>query len=1123
MIALDTEDTGKDLFHGSKPFLVTFALPDGTQPYCEWVVDPETREPQVDPSDVSEIRRLIDDADELVLQNAKFDATALSTIGIDDFPWEKVHDTLIAAHLLASNRPKDLTTLATIYLGRSIQKHEDQLQDAVEECRKFARNHMPQWRIAKFGLPDMPSLKKSSKDKDSKVWKSDCWLPRCVADYLDYEPDHSYRTLLRDYANEDSSCTLAIWIVMKEELHRRGLWDIYDHRRKLLPVIYDMEMRGVTMSRSRLEEIYKQYSEESKVKASVCLNIAESLGFALELPNGGAVNTSLRMFCFDVLNLEPVRNPKAKTDAPCLDAKNAIPYYLDTLPQRSKSLRFIESLVDKRSCDTATGYMDQYLKYGLPLREGDDNVLVLHPWINPTGTETLRFSFSNPNSANVSGQDIQCRECRGEGCEQCDHTGNWIKSPRYAFGPDAGREWFRFDAQNLELRIPAYESEQEEFIQLFERPKDPPFYGSNHLLVASIVFPEEWKKTGCDGKVFKDKFPNLYKKVKSFDFAVQYGAIDRSDGRGTADRTVGVPGAQAMIKAKFYKQEALNQKWIQFANRHGYVETIPDRTVDPKRGYPLLCSRSDWGGVSPTVPLNYHVQGCLSGNTRVLTDSGHIPIKELVGVACKVWTGFKWANAVGVNMKACRRARITLGSGLVIECDTRHKLKNELDDWVEFNDIKEGSFVALPTNPDPLNYSGSISKWFLFGFILGDGYLCHRENRRQLTITGGLTKKQELEHIYNFIRGLGYNTDSYGRPSGPIWRVVPASMDRSEKYCVSIENREFSNFLEQHGFSFDWKSDTKHIPESVWRADPQQRRDFLQGLFRSDGVRSSTAGAGFKLNMTNPQLLREIQVLSSDLGFDSTITSSGLTFRWRAKGAKSSRKYPHQSILNKVHRSPTYYSTVGVSNTVADRRNYKLAKSGINPSQYVAERIIRNSCQSAEMYRYDRVVKIEVLDNEEITYTMSVDDPLHQYTAGGVIHKNSAMWWTAKAMIRVYEFFTHLNNGGIYDGRTWPGGYYIALQVHDELDLDFPSGRGKSAQPWEYNLPVVREVKRLMELGGQDFGGIPTPCSVEYHESNWNDSIPITDTMLKSTTREQPEHWERLSSRYPPDPASLVG
>jgi hypothetical protein len=46
---------------------------------------------------------------------------------------------------------------------------------------------------------------------------------------------------------------------------------------------------------------------------------------------------------------------------------------------------------------------------------------------------------------------------------------------------------------------------------------------------------------------------------------------------------------------------------ILFANEYGFVETIPDKTVSPK-GYPIMCSRGDWGRISPTVPLNYHIQ-----------------------------------------------------------------------------------------------------------------------------------------------------------------------------------------------------------------------------------------------------------------------------------------------------------------------------------------------------------------------------------------------------------------------------------------------------------------------------------------------------------------------------------
>jgi hypothetical protein len=108
-----------------------------------------------------------------------------------------------------------------------------------------------------------------------------------------------------------------------------------------------------------------------------------------------------------------------------------------------------------------------------------------------------------------------------------------------------------------------------------------------------------------------------------------------------------------------------------------------------------------------------------------------------------------------------------------------------------------------------------------------------------------------------------------------------------------------------------------------------------------------------------------------------------------------------------------------------------------------------------------------------------------------------------QAMVRVQEFFDRLNRGERWRGRVWPGGYHLALQVHDELVPDMPSGRpwvGKRVvgtdgarlieQAWQYNLPVAREVKRLMEVGGDNIG-VPTPVSMEWHETSWAEGVSV--------------------------------
>ncbi len=606
MISLDCETTGLDINHGAKPFMVQVCKENGEQQWWEWHVNPDTRKPDIPKRDLGQIQSMILDADYIVLQNPKFDVAALqSAFGIYglelDWDWSKTYDTLLAGHLLGSNEPHDLTSMALLYLDVNVQPFEDAIKKATKEARRMCQSKdskYSDWRIAKAGLPEMPSAK-------GEVWKNDMWLPRAMVRYEDH-PDvrtdkHPWNTVCSDYGNSDSEVTLALFLRQRELLKERGLWKIYKERLKILPIVYAMQEKGITINRRRLEELQTEYLAESQKAGRICTNIAESYGYNLKLPRGSN-NNSLKNFVFgeDGLHLEPVSRSK-KTGAPSLD-KACMEEYLASLPKRSKALKFIETLIGKRRRDTALSYMNGYEKFWLPLEvgqtEGYTRIIcgkeaewyVLHPSLNPTGTHTLRWSSQNPNEQNISKQ---------EGFNL-----------RYCFGPAPGREWWSLDAQNIELRIPAYEAGETEMIKLFERPDDPPYFGSNHLLVFDILHTKRLKLDTRDPKYLlkaKKKYTSTwYSWTKNGNFAVQYGAVEHS---GTADRAYHVEGAQHDIEGRFKKVKLLNERMIAFANEHGYVETMPDKTVDPERGYPLLCTRTHYGRILPTVPLNYFVSG----------------------------------------------------------------------------------------------------------------------------------------------------------------------------------------------------------------------------------------------------------------------------------------------------------------------------------------------------------------------------------------------------------------------------------------------------------------------------------------------------------------------------------
>ncbi len=621
IISLDTEANGLDLRHGARPYLVTICDESHNNTWWEWDVDPYTRKVLAPKKDLSEIQDVIDDADSLVLQNPKFDQVGLDLLFRDNglrlrWPWRKVYDTLLAGHLLATNQPHDLTSMALVYLGVDIQPLEDAVEKATRDARALVKRlakdqeEYAKYRLAKEGLPEMPSAKPETKGNKKKgtpgssPWKLDMWLCRLLAEQLGYPEDHSWHTVCSDYANGDSGVTLPLFLRQKQLLEEQGLWQIYLERLKVLPIVVAMEGRGVTIHKGRLRELAKEYQADLEKAGRLCTNLAASYNHELELPKSGN-NKSLTSFVFDVLKLESTK--KTDSGAPSMD-KEVLEHWEDSLPPRSKPLTFIRALRGKRQKDTSLTYMAGYERFWLPLKEQD--WYVLHPSLNPTGTGTLRWSSQSPNEQNISKKGMPCPICygtkkvKGQECSFCKGSGEDPRTLRYCFGPAPGREWWSLDYENLELRIPGFESGEKKMIELFERPEEPPFFGSYHLLNASIVFPDLFWPLAEEKGAFKEKYKaTYYQWIKNGGFAKQYGAQPPK-----VDTTMHCPGAYAKLASAMPKMEALNRAMIDYANKHGYVETIPDKTVDPKRGYPIQCTRSRWGNISPTIPLNYHVQ-----------------------------------------------------------------------------------------------------------------------------------------------------------------------------------------------------------------------------------------------------------------------------------------------------------------------------------------------------------------------------------------------------------------------------------------------------------------------------------------------------------------------------------
>lgn len=668
IISLDSECTGLDLAHGAAPFLVTTCNGDGVIKWWEWDVDPLTRAPSIPDGDVEEIVELIDAADVIYMQNAKYDVRAMANIGVA-IPWPKVRDTMAMGHLLGSNLGHKLEDMCADYLLADIRPLELRVKEVVRACRDIVKRSYPTWKIAREGVDGMPSVKESSNRDEDKPWKNDLWLPRALAKVSkvnpfrlqdNSSPNQNWLEACAAYANGDSEHTLYLGLEMERLIRERGLWAIYEHRLHLPRLACEMELYGTTVVGEWTEATIQDYEQYVAEANDALREIAAGYGHDLRLAEGAALNDNMREFFYgavvgecprcgavrhfkhwsgestfnavcakcakgtkrrapvrqslaikrrDNLALQPIVS--AKSGNATLD-KEAMRDYLTTLD--GPALEFVRLLADKRKRDTDLTYMLAYKRFWLPV-PGHPGFYRIHPSLNPFATDHLRWSSNSPNLQNVGGQEDKCVECDGDGCDLCSGTGKSRISVRNCFGPLPDREWWRMDYKSIENRIPAYESGEPKMIEVFEHPDDEPYWGSLYNLTASVFYPDRYWPLAKRSGAFKREEPRLYKQAKFFNLAKQYGC-----GRRKGDALSKVRNSFDLVNSEFPRLAALQARYLADAERCGYVETLPDRAVDPTRGYPILASRTDDNRVLSTTPFNYHVSGtaCWCKNTALV-------------------------------------------------------------------------------------------------------------------------------------------------------------------------------------------------------------------------------------------------------------------------------------------------------------------------------------------------------------------------------------------------------------------------------------------------------------------------------------------------------------------------
>lgn len=354
---------------------------------------------------------------------------------------------------------------------------------------------------------------------------------------------------------------------MEAELQAQGLTDLYQAiEMPLSKVLYAMEHEGFCINRSVLDALHADFSERISALEREIYEIAGER-FNILSPK------QLGHILYDKLELPPQKKTKSgySTDAEALEALETLnPIVRKVLDYRfltKLDSTFIEGL--RRQCDADGRVRTRFMQ---------------------CVTATGRLSSVEPNLQNIPVRTKEGREIRK------------------AFVADAGHVLVGADYSQIELRLLAHISEDENFIRAFREAEDI------HTRTASEVFhiPPE------------DVTPEQRSAAKAVNFGIVYGI---SDFGLSKNLNVSVYTAGNYIKRyleRYPMVERYMQESIAKAKEKGYAETLFCR----KRPLPeLKSSNYNLRQFGERVAMNMPIQGSAADIIKIAMLSVHRSLK----------------------------------------------------------------------------------------------------------------------------------------------------------------------------------------------------------------------------------------------------------------------------------------------------------------------------------------------------------------------------------------------------------------------------------------------------------------------------------------------------------------
>ncbi|UOE41888.1 DNA polymerase I [Chryseobacterium suipulveris] len=325
------------------------------------------------------------------------------------------------------------------------------------------------------------------------------------------------------YAGEDADVTFQLYEIFSPQLKKENLEDLfYQVEMPLMKVLANMELEGISLDKKWLEQESKDLENDLKELETKIFNLTGE-EFNMNSPR------QLGEILFDKLQLDP-KAKKTKTGQYATSE--------DVLQKLSSKHEIIPLILEYRTYQKLKStYVD-----ALPNQiDKDDNRV--HTNFSQTTAATGRLASVNPNLQNIPIRTLRGQQIRG------------------AFKADEGKKIISADYSQIELRLIAEISNEENMIKAFQNGEDI------HASTAS--------------KLFNVPLEEVTKTQRSQAKTVNFGIIYGQGAFGLAEQTgLSRTEAKQMIENYFATYPQLKKymaEQVKKAQDLGYVETILKR------------------------------------------------------------------------------------------------------------------------------------------------------------------------------------------------------------------------------------------------------------------------------------------------------------------------------------------------------------------------------------------------------------------------------------------------------------------------------------------------------------------------------------------------------------------